>query len=139
LHSFLEQHVTLSVGRTTLNCQKQPVRSPPYRCAPPKLKVFREMIDDLLEKGVARPRKSPYANPAFLLSKRAGGVRFVFDYRRVNQKIVFDSYPVPSIEQAFGRGATLFSVLDLNSAYYKIPLSKRSQRIIAFCTPFGLF
>jgi hypothetical protein len=28
-----------------------PVRSSPYRCAPPKLKVFREMVDDLLEKG----------------------------------------------------------------------------------------
>jgi hypothetical protein len=37
----------------------KPVRSPPYRCAPPKLKVFKEMIDDLLEKGVIRPSKSP--------------------------------------------------------------------------------
>jgi hypothetical protein len=117
------------------------VRSPPYRCAPPKLGVFREMIDDLLEKGVIRPSKSPYASPAFLLPKRGGGFRLVVDYRRVNQKIVFDSYPVPSIEQAFEQfgGATAFFVLDLNSAYYQIPLSKRSQRITAFCTPFGLF
>jgi hypothetical protein len=59
----------------------------------------------------------------------------------VNQKIVFDSYPVSSIEQAFEQlgGATVISVLDLNSAYYQIPLPKRSQRITAFCTPFGLF
>jgi hypothetical protein len=36
-----------------------PVRSPPYRCAPPKLQLFRKMIDDLLEQGVVRPSKSP--------------------------------------------------------------------------------
>jgi hypothetical protein len=59
----------------------------------------------------------------------------------MNQKIVFESYPVPSIDQAFEQlgGALVFSVLDLNLEYYQIPLSKRSQRITAFCTPFGLY
>ena len=62
------------------------------------------------------------------------------DYRKVNTKIVFDSYPMPTIEQALDQfgGAVVFSVLDLNSAYYQIPLSDRSRRITAFCTPFGL-
>jgi hypothetical protein len=53
----------------------------------------------------------------------------VVDYRKVNTKVVFDSYPMPTIEQAleqFG-GAVVFSVLDLNSAYYQIPLSKGSR------------
>jgi len=65
----------------------------------------------------------------------------VVDYRKVNTKIVFDSYPMPTIEQALDQfgGAVVFSVLDLNSAYYQIPLSDRSRRITAFCTPFGLF
>jgi len=65
----------------------------------------------------------------------------VVDYRKVNSKVVFDSYPMASMEQAldqFGE-AVLFSVLDLNSAYYQIPLSEKSRRITAFCTPFGLF
>jgi hypothetical protein len=29
--------------------------------------------------------------------------------------------------------------LDLNSAYYQIPLSAKSRKVTAFCTPFGLF
>ena len=33
----------------------------------------------------------------------------------------------------------MFTVLDLNSAYYQIPLSNKSRRVTAFCTPFGLF
>jgi hypothetical protein len=30
-------------------------------------------------------------------------------------------------------------VLDLNSAYYQIPLSARSRKTTASCTPFGLY
>jgi len=65
----------------------------------------------------------------------------VVDYRKVNPKIVFDSYPIPTIEQAFEQlgGAVVFSVFDLNSAYYHIPLSASSRRVTAFCTPFGLY
>ena len=118
-----------------------PVRSPPYRCAPPKLHIFRQSVNELLEQGVVRPSKSQYASPAFLIPKSGGGFRMVVDYRKVNAKIVFDSYPLPTIEQAFDQfaGAVIFSVLDLNSAFFQVPLIPRSRRVTAFCTPFGLF
>jgi len=47
---------------------------------------------------------------------------------------------MPTFEQAFEEcgGATVFTVLDLKSAYYQIPLSNRSRRVTAFCTPFEL-
>ena len=65
----------------------------------------------------------------------------VVDYQKVNSKVAFHSHPMPTIEQAFEefRGAMVCSLLDLNSAYYQIPLSFRSWRVTAFCTPFGLF
>jgi hypothetical protein len=65
----------------------------------------------------------------------------VVNYRKVNSKIIFDSYPMPTIDQAFEQigGAVIFSVFDLNYAYYQIPLSVRSRRVTAFCTPFGFF
>jgi len=78
-----------------------PVRSPPYQCAPPKLKLLKEFVDDLLKKGVVRPSKSPYASPAFLLPKSRGGYRMVVDYRKVNKEICFDSYPLLTLESAF--------------------------------------
>jgi len=63
------------------------------------------------------------------------------DYRNVNPKIIFDSYPMPTIDQAFEQldGAVVFSVFDLNSAYYQIPLSVSSRRVTAFGSPFGLY
>jgi hypothetical protein len=117
-----------------------PVRSPPYRCAPPKLEMLKRIVNELLEQGVIRPSKSQYASPAFLMPKGEGGFRLVVDYRKVNSKIVFDSYPMPTIEQAFEQfaGAAIFSVLDLNSAYFQIPLTPSSRRVMAFCNPFGL-
>ena len=118
-----------------------PVRSPPYRCAPPKLQIFKQVVNELLEQGVVRPSKSQYASPTFLVPKSGGGFRMVVDYRKVNFQIVFDSYPMPTIEQAFEQfaDAVVFSVLDLNSAYFQFPLTPRSRRVTAFCTPFGLF
>jgi len=68
-----------------------PVRSAPYRCAPPKVQTFKQVVNELLEQGVVRPSKSPYASPVFLVPKNSGGVRMVVDYRKVNAKIVFDS------------------------------------------------
>jgi len=65
----------------------------------------------------------------------------VVDYRRFNSKILFDSYSMPSVEQAFEQfsGAVIFSIFVLNSAYFQILLTPSSRRVTAFCTPFGLF
>jgi hypothetical protein len=122
-------------------CDVTPVRSPPYRCAPPKQAILRRMVNELMEQGVVKPSKSPCASPAFLVPKSRGEYRLVVDYRKVNARIKFDCYPLPTIEQAFEQfaGAQVFSVLDLKSAYFQIPLSDRSRRITAFCTPFGLY
>jgi hypothetical protein len=48
---------------------------------------------------------------------------------------------MPTIEQGFQQfgGAAVFSVLDLNSAYFQISLTARNRRVTAFCTPFGLY
>jgi hypothetical protein len=115
----------------------KPVWSPLYRCAPPRIQIFKRMVDELLQQGVVRPSKLQYASPAFLVPKNDGSFRMVVDYRKVNSKIMFDSYPMPTIEQAFQQfaGAAIFSILDLNSAYFQIPLTARSRSGYCFLYP----
>jgi hypothetical protein len=88
------------------------------------LQALREIIQDLVDKGVVNKSFSQYASPAFLLPKPGGGYRIVVDYRLLNKKVVFDAFPTPNIECAFANfsKAKIFSVLDLNSAYYQIQL-----------------
>jgi hypothetical protein len=46
------------------------------------------------------------------------------DYRKVNVRIIFYSYPLTMTDHAFQRFAgAVFSVLDSNSAYYQSQLS----------------
>jgi hypothetical protein len=66
----------------------KPVRSPPYRCAPTRVQIFKRVVNELLHQGVVRPSKSQYASPAFLVLKTDGSFRLVVDYRKVNSKIV---------------------------------------------------
>ena len=69
----------------------------------------------LLEQGVVRPTKYPYASLPSLVPKNEGGFRLVVDYHKVNYNVILDSYLIPTIEQAFEQfgGAVMFSGLDL--------------------------
>lgn len=121
---------------------QNPVRQTPYRLSPPKMKKLREIVDKLLADGVIRPSVSPYAAPIFLVPKPHGeGFRPVVDYRALNQKVVLESVPLPELHNCFTwfAGARYFTVLDLNQAYYQIPLAEESKPITAFCTDYNLF
>jgi hypothetical protein len=61
-----------------------PVRSPPYRCATPKLEIFRGNVNELLEQRVVWPSKSPFGSPAFLVLKGGDAFRMAVDYMKFN-------------------------------------------------------
>ena len=48
---------------------------------------------------------------------------------------------MPSVENVLGQmtGATMFSKIDATSWFHQIPLSKRSQLLTTFITPFECF
>jgi hypothetical protein len=98
-------------------------------------------VNNLLKEGVVRKSNSQYSIPAFLVPKPSGGYRMVVDYRLLNKVVVFDAFPMPSVEKAFAnfQGAKVFSILNLNSAYYQTHLSAKSRKLTAFPTTFGLF
>jgi hypothetical protein len=47
-----------------------PVRSHAYQYFPPQLQILREVVQDLLEKGIVREMFSQYASPAFFVPKQ---------------------------------------------------------------------
>lgn len=63
------------------------------------------------------------------------------DLREPNKSVVVDGFPLPHMEEIFTelRGAMLFSTLDLQSAYYQVPLHEDSRSLTTFITHDGLF
>ncbi|URQ09129.1 replicase [Halyomorpha halys erranti-like virus 1] len=118
-----------------------PVKSVPYQLALPKTNYMRGHINELLDLSVITPSRSPYASPAFLVTRPDRKPRLVIDYRKLNQKIEIEAVPLPNIHHSFQwfSKAKYFSVLDLSSAYHQIPLSPKSRPLTAFCTPWMLY
>jgi hypothetical protein len=118
-----------------------PVHSRPCQCSTPRLQILREIVQDLMNKGVVMNSYSQYASPVYLVPKPTGCRGMVVDYHLLNKKNMFDAFPMSNVECAFANfnKAKIFSVLDLNSAYYQISLLAKSRKATAFCTPFGLF
>lgn len=119
----------------------KPVRLPPYRMSPPRLKIMKNHIEKMLQDGVIRPSKSNFSSPIFLVPKGENDFRPVVDYRVLNSKIHIDSTPLPDIHSCFHwfSRANYFSTLDLNSAYNQIPLSENCRKYTAFATDWNLY
>lgn len=76
--------------------------------------------------------------------------RMCIDFRALNRLIVPETFPFPSIDDIIAKtqGCTWFSVLDVNSAFWSIPMRPKDQYKTAFvtqeghwewcCLPFGI-
>ena len=147
LDKYVDVVLTKRLGKTNLIeyeirlTDKKPVRKSPYPLAPPMMEKTRQLIKKLEDDEVIEVSTSSYASPCFPVPKGEDKYRLVVDYRQLNQKVEFESIPVPDLKTAlswFG-DAKYFVVIDLNQAYHQIGLKKTSKPYTAFCTPWNLY
>lgn len=124
----------------------------PYRCTIEDKKEIESQVSKLLEKKLIEESYSPFAAPVTLAFKKEEGkkARLCIDFRDLNKIVVPQSQPFPMIEDLMvkTRGCRYFSTLDINSAFWSIPLRIEDRRKTAFvtqeghyqwtCLPFGL-
>lgn len=58
-------------------------------------------VNLMIDMGIIKPSKAPYASPMVVVRKPDGAVRICVDYRRLNKVSVFDPEPAPKAEDIF--------------------------------------
>jgi Reverse transcriptase (RNA-dependent DNA polymerase) len=67
--------------------------------------------------------------------------RICIDYRKLNEGIKYDLYPIPDIHNIIHRTKTLtvFSKIDLSEAFYNVRIQKGNERLSVFWCHLGVF
>lgn len=127
--------VTTGCMRIKLN-SNVPVNYRPYKMShSEKLKV-RDIVEDLLSKGIIRESESPYSSPVLLVKKKDGSDRMCVDYRALNKITVKDRYPLPLIDDHIDRlgKCKFFTTLDMATGFHQIRLDDDSVPLTGFVT-----
>ena len=101
--------------------------------------LISEHITELLEQGIIRPSKSPFATNIVIVKKKSGvgeppKTRMCVDLREVNEHSVPSRFPNHSLEDSLEKiqGAKFRSSFDFNQAFHQIVLQEESIPVTAF-------
>ncbi|KAA3483475.1 DNA/RNA polymerases superfamily protein [Gossypium australe] len=110
-----------------------------YRMAPTELKELKAQLQELTDKGFARPSFSPWGAPVLFVKKKDSSMRLCIDYRQLNKVTVKNKYPLPRIDDLFDhlKGATVFFKIDLRSGYYQLRAKASDVPETSFRTRYG--
>lgn len=98
----------------------------PYRCSIDDKKEIEKQISELLKRNMIEESYSPFAAPVTLAYKKDENKksRLCIDFRDLNKIVVPQAQPFPLIDDLVTktRNCKYFSKLDINSAFWSIPL-----------------
>ncbi|KAG8499119.1 hypothetical protein CXB51_005527 [Gossypium anomalum] len=91
------------------------------RMALAELKELKSQLQELTDRGFARPSFSPWGAPVLFVKKKDGTIRMCIDYRQLNKVTVKDKYPLPKIDDLFDqlKGATTLQDKQLYAKFSK--------------------
>lgn len=116
-----------------------PVFCKQYRTPHHYKEEVKKQVQTMVDQNIAQPSVSPFNSPLLLVRKKDNSFRSCLDFRKVNESLADDRFPLPNIVDILDRlgKARVFSSLDLSSGYYQCELDEESRPITAFSTDEG--
>ncbi|UYV76686.1 K02A2.6-like, partial [Cordylochernes scorpioides] len=111
--------------------------NPPYKLIDFKICVNKHPLQAFMD-----TVDSPIASPLVCVPKKNGKIRICADFKRTLNPFIEDvKYPIPNIDNVLHSffGKSIFSKIDLSSAYHQILLDEESQKLTVISTHKGLF
>ena len=114
---------------------------PLYNLSQIELRVLREYLDDVLEKGRIRPSLSPAGAPIIFVEKKDGGLRLYVNYYDLNKITKKNRYLLPLISETLDRlvDSKVFTKLDLKDTYHRLRIKVGDEWKTAFRTRYSHF
>lgn len=111
-----------------------PFKERARRLPPGMYEEVKKHLRDMLDTGIIRESKSPWASNIVCVRKKDGTLRLCVDFRRLNNITIKDSYALPRIEETLDSlaGAKIFSTLDLRSGYWQVEIDESDKEKTAF-------
>ena len=122
LHRHIHLQSNSLVHDVELEEGAHPVRQSPYRLNLQKKEALDKEVAFLLENNLAVPSQSQWASPCILVPKSDSTFRMCTDFRKVNQLIISDSYPLPRNEDFIDEvgNATFVNKYDFLCGCYQV-------------------
>ena len=122
-------HIKLKKGVDTT-----PIKSPEYPLSVQGVEEIERQLKYLLRIGFIAKSVSPWRSPTFIVPKKTGDWRIVFDYRKLNaitEKIAYPMQTIQSLADKF-RGKRWISTIDLKCGYWHCPVAPEDRPKTAF-------
>ena len=109
-----------------LSSEAKPVKLKNRPLNPAMTQNLKEQVDNWKQQEVIEPSNSPWSFQLLPVKKKNGKIRWVVDFRKLNDLTIKDSYPLPAIDDILARlaGNQFFSALDQTGAYHVISIKK---------------
>ena len=106
------------------------------------LPVFKNELQHLVNEGVLRRAGATHwAAGTFIIPKADQTVRWISDFRKLNEWIDVEEYPLPKIHKVVQdqKPFKYITLLDVAMQYYTFRLDEESQELCTIITPFGKY
>ena len=142
---LMEFHSVFSLELNEMGCtdttehvievtNSEPFRERFRRIALPMVEEVWQHIQEMLDGGAIHPSQFLWCNTVVLVRKKDGSLWFCIDFRKLNERMKKDAYPLPRMQEQMESmvEAHHFSCINLKSGFWQVKMAEESHQYTAF-------